>query len=955
MSTFLRNFSEYFKRAIDNVPSLKRKINLTDLTSIVPGATDSLKVVSDAKKIRKYQIDSVINDTESLSEFLKSFTPEESASIIKEFGTIDNYIDNIKSSIVDPNNIDITVGESIDILNQRTSQELKRAVSSSSLQRSPTFSDNYDDYFEEVDGIRDKSKDGVNEANDDPNQGQYDKTALTDYEKKWFAENQKNLIEGKSTQEAKQSILERFFNSVRDFYKNYPKVKTMTLVIGGTSIVVGTAVGIAYSLIRSPDPDMEYDIISVKKFTNYKVQLTLGGNGFQTLCKGTLIRIRLDPEKIKPSIDGDYEAEKIEYIDSNNIIITPSVNLTTYPRANVYDYYGTAVNLGIVIGCDTGIPPLNQVPISYIEDEGIYSRNCELDNLTFDSSCTNNSREIRSTIKNFNIGSGADCVEMAKQKFGRFYDWKLDANNTKVYRKENCNEQPINCTLGSDLIIGSCKDNTRSYSLDITRQPKGTGEVCTSVASNLYTNYDWKLNEFNTQVYRSEKCRDCVLSDPTASTCTDNLITYSSTINQLPLDSGKNCIDVAKEKYGLSYEWKEDISKNKIYRTEACGIESVDCQLGNLVSDSCKNDTKKYYAEILRQPTGAGKVCSILAKEQYGTSYDWKLNTVNNKNYIYRMEDCLDCLISPILTSSTIPNSNNKREISANILRNPVGYGIECIDKAKSQHGIYDWQKDESNTKVYRFEDWNVTPVNCELNNVVTGTCVNNLREYSATVKVPQRGTGESCTSVATRLHNGSWSLSSDGSKVFRNEVCKDCELDSTITNSCTTANNIREYRVLIKEAPQGGGMSCINKAQLTYNNTGWSTRTIDNKNYVVRTEDCNIPAVNCELGSLVTGLCENSNIEYTALINKKSQGLGTPCAVKAKEQFGKDNWIVKTIDNKEYVYTTESCSSTPVGGVGQDKNENVITKAINYAKSKWYYFILIFIFIIIIFYINKK
>ena len=207
---------------------------------------------------------------------------------------------------------------------------------------------------------------------------------------------------------------------------------------------------------------------------------------------------------------------------------------------------------------------------------------------------------------------------------------------------------PVDCKLEFKFNRSNCINDNRTVSIPILTGPVGEGLVCTSVARQG-NNFNWFQSSDNTFVFRNEACIspvDCSLQNLKISDCSNNIATYTYDIKTPPIGDGKKCGIVARE-IGGSFAWVEDLSKNKVSRTENCVNCILDPSTGSTpYIGACVNNSRLVYVNILAQPQGKGMSCIDMVKQRFG-NFNWQKYNHSNEFYRYDTNKVDECKTDP--------------------------------------------------------------------------------------------------------------------------------------------------------------------------------------------------------------------------------------------------------------------------------------------------------------------
>jgi hypothetical protein len=436
------------------------------------------------------------------------------------------------------------------------------------------------------------------------------------------------------------------------------------------------------------------------------------------------------------------------------------------------------------------------------------------------------------------------------------------------------------CKLSPNRYESACTNNKKKISYEIVNQATRNGKTCLTVAGEI-GNFPWTVDYVDNEVYYEETCtttnqNNCVINmnSMNVSNCLSNnirQITYD--IDKLGVTGGKSCTQVAQELLGFT-NWQEDTVNRKVFRTEACILNPVDCTIGNQNIATCRADNTRIVSyPIITLPVSTGKTCSQVASEKsenVGQNYSWTMDTSDLQNKkLFRTEACLnpvDCTIGNQNIDTC--RADNTRIVSYPIITLPVSTGKTCSrvasEKSENVGQNYSWTMDTSdlqNKKVFRTEPC-LSPVDCSIGNESIDTCRNdNTRIVSYPIITLPVSTGKTCSRVASEKsenvgQNYSWTIDTSdpqNKKVFRTEACEntgvktnvDCVLSETqVTGVCQ--NNKKKISYEIITPSSGNGISCQYIASIRQGDTqsNWSIEMVDGKKTIYKLQDCGLDAV---------------------------------------------------------------------------------------------------------------
>jgi hypothetical protein len=441
-------------------------------------------------------------------------------------------------------------------------------------------------------------------------------------------------------------------------------------------------------------------------------------------------------------------------------------------------------------------------------------------------------------------------------------------------------EGDSDCKLSPNRYESACTNNKKKISYEILNQVTRNGKSCLTVAQEI-GNFPWTVDYVNDEVYYEETCttnnNNCVLNTNSmnVSNCrSDNTRQITYDIDKLTVTDGKSCTQVAQELLGFN-NWQEDTINRKVFRTEACTLNPVDCAIGNQNIASCRTDNTRIVSyPITTLPVSTGKVCSQVASEKsenVGQNYSWTIDTSDPQNKkVYRTEACLnpvDCAIGNQNISTC--RTDNTRIVSYPITTLPVSTGKVCSqvasEKSENVGQNYNWiidTSDPQNRKVFRTEACTLSPIDCSIGNESIGICRDdNTRIVSYPITTLPLSTGKVCAQVASEKsenvgQNYNWIIDTSdpqNKKVFRTEACVnsgvktnvDCVLSEIqVTGVCE--NNKKKISYEIITPSSGAGISCQNIASIRQGDiqSNWLFETVGGKRTIYKLQDCELDAV---------------------------------------------------------------------------------------------------------------
>ena len=204
----------------------------------------------------------------------------------------------------------------------------------------------------------------------------------------------------------------------------------------------------------------EYTITNIVKFKNGKIELTISPHIERFCGSGTLV-VYIRDNLVTPSINDNYKLSGVEYISSNRLVITPSVDVIDYPKqpnaSEGYGYVKHLINLADEENCGLGRSPDSGDYFddnNNVEDETI-NRDCELHSSIKLSDCSSNNYDRIEILKQPK-GTGKKCLDLARNNFGG--EWR-DSNKINIlHRTNNCKKN-----LTSQNIFNKIKNNKLTF------------------------------------------------------------------------------------------------------------------------------------------------------------------------------------------------------------------------------------------------------------------------------------------------------------------------------------------------------------------------------------------------------------------------------------------------------------------------------------------------------------